>query len=58
MVLRGIGYTCTEVGLCLDSCSSINVIGKQSPDIAQGIDTGGAGDQGVIRERSRTSIEL
>jgi len=47
-VLGEIGYTCTEVGLCSDSCSIINVIGKQSPDIAQGVDTGGAGDQGVM----------
>jgi S-adenosylmethionine synthetase len=47
-VLQEIGYTCTEVGLCSDSCSIINVIGRQSPDIAQGVDNGGAGDQGVM----------
>jgi S-adenosylmethionine synthetase len=47
-VLSDIGYTCTEVGLCSNSCSIINLIGKQSPDIAQGVDTGGAGDQGVM----------
>ena len=47
-VLRDIGYTCTEVGLCSDSCSIINVIGQQAPDIAQGVDNGGAGDQGVM----------
>ena len=47
-VLREIGYTCTEVGLCSDSCSIINVIGQQAPDIAQGVDKGGAGDQGVM----------
>jgi S-adenosylmethionine synthetase len=47
-VLGEIGSTCTEAGLCSDSCSIISVIGKQSPDIAQGVDTGGAGDQGVM----------
>jgi S-adenosylmethionine synthetase len=47
-VLRDIGYNCTEVGLCSESCAIVNVIGKQSPDIAQGVDTGGAGDQGVM----------
>ncbi|HEY2825342.1 MAG TPA: methionine adenosyltransferase, partial [Gemmatimonadales bacterium] len=30
------------------SCAVLNAIGKQSPDIAQGVDTGGAGDQGMM----------
>ena len=47
-VLRRIGYTDTESGISADSCAVLDAIGKQSPDIAQGVDTGGAGDQGVM----------
>ena len=47
-VLRDIGYTNDQSGLSSDSCAVLNVIGKQSPDIKQGVDTGGAGDQGVM----------
>ena len=47
-VLREIGYTADHMGICADSCAVLNAIGKQSPDIAQGVDTGGAGDQGVM----------
>jgi S-adenosylmethionine synthetase len=46
--LKDIGYNSHEAGLSADSCAIINVIGRQSPDIAQGVDTGGAGDQGVM----------
>jgi S-adenosylmethionine synthetase len=47
-VLRDIGYLTAESGLSSGSCSVLNAIGKQSPDIKQGVDTGGAGDQGVM----------
>lgn len=47
-LLRQIGYVDAESGLSADSCSILNAIGRQSPDIAQGVDTGGAGDQGVM----------
>jgi S-adenosylmethionine synthetase len=47
-VLRDIGYVSAESGLSSASCAVLNAIGKQSPDIAQGVDTGGAGDQGVM----------
>ncbi|MEO0079868.1 MAG: methionine adenosyltransferase [candidate division WOR-3 bacterium] len=47
-VLVDVGYTSTEEGLAADSCAILNVIGQQSPDIAQGVDIGGAGDQGVM----------
>ncbi len=47
-VLRDIGYVETGSGLNADSCAILNVIGRQSPDIAQGVDTGGAGDQGMM----------
>jgi S-adenosylmethionine synthetase len=52
-VIRDIGYTSSEVGYDADTCGVINIIGKQSPDIAQGVDRQkpedqGAGDQGLM----------
>ncbi|UCG43898.1 MAG: methionine adenosyltransferase [candidate division WOR-3 bacterium] len=47
-ILRDIGYTDAHSGMDADSCSILDAIGRQSPDIAQGVDTGGAGDQGVM----------
>lgn len=47
-VIREIGYTKAEYRFDADSCAVINVINKQSVDIAQGVDTGGAGDQGMM----------
>jgi S-adenosylmethionine synthetase len=43
-----IGYNNAEYGYDSNTCSVIDVIGTQSPDIAQGVDTGGAGDQGLM----------
>ncbi|MEO0004731.1 MAG: methionine adenosyltransferase [candidate division WOR-3 bacterium] len=47
-VLKDIGYVNTDCGLSADSCAVLNCIGRQSPDIAQGVDAGGAGDQGMM----------
>ncbi|MBM3789293.1 MAG: methionine adenosyltransferase [Acidobacteria bacterium] len=47
-LLTDIGYVSDATGLSAPSCGILNAIGKQSPDIAQGVDTGGAGDQGVM----------
>ncbi|MFN6112598.1 MAG: methionine adenosyltransferase [Bacteroidota bacterium] len=47
-VIREIGYDRGEYRFEADSCAVINVINRQSPDIAQGVDTGGAGDQGMM----------
>ncbi len=47
-VLTEIGYTHPKYGFCADTCSVLNVINGQSPDIAQGVDSGGAGDQGIM----------
>lgn len=47
-VIRSIGYTKAEYRFDADSCAIINVINKQSPDIALGVDKGGAGDQGIM----------
>jgi S-adenosylmethionine synthetase len=46
--IKRIGYT--QRGSCFDHASVrfINALGKQSPDIARGVDTGGAGDQGMM----------
>ncbi len=47
-VIREIGYTKLGIGFDADSCSVLSSIHSQSPDIAQGVDTGGAGDQGMM----------
>ncbi|MGD9641886.1 MAG: methionine adenosyltransferase [Elusimicrobiales bacterium] len=47
-VVKEIGYTHSKYGFNYETCAVINVIGRQSPDIAQGVDTGGAGDQGLM----------
>jgi len=47
-VLKEIGYTESKYGFNYKTCSILNAIGSQSPDIAQGVDTGGAGDQGLM----------
>jgi S-adenosylmethionine synthetase len=51
--VRNIGYTSSEMGFDADSCAVLNTIGKQSPDINQGVDRKdpreqGAGDQGLM----------
>ena len=43
-----IGYTDATYGFDHKTCAVISTIDKQSPDIAQGVDTGGAGDQGMM----------
>lgn len=47
-VIREIGYTSGEYRFDADSCAVMNVINQQSADIAMGVDTGGAGDQGIM----------
>lgn len=46
--IEGIGYTRAKFGFDCHTCAVINAIDEQSPDIAQGVDTGGAGDQGLM----------
>ena len=43
-----IGYTKAEYKFDSESCSVLNAIHSQSPDIEMGVDTGGAGDQGIM----------
>jgi len=47
-VIRNIGYTKADYRFDADSCSVISSIHSQSPDIALGVNTGGAGDQGMM----------
>jgi len=47
-VIRDIGYTKGEYRFDSESCAVMNVINQQSNDIAMGVDTGGAGDQGIM----------
>ncbi len=46
--VRKIGYTSAEFKFDSESCSVLNAIHSQSPDIAMGVDKGGAGDQGLM----------
>ncbi|MDD3375419.1 MAG: methionine adenosyltransferase [Candidatus Omnitrophica bacterium] len=47
-VLLDIGYTHDKYGFSAHTCAILNAIVSQSPDIAQGVDSGGAGDQGIM----------
>jgi len=46
--IEDVGYTRAKFGFDHKTCGVISAIGKQSPDIALGVDTGGAGDQGLM----------
>lgn len=46
--IHEIGYNDASYGYDANTCSVVDAIGTQSPDIAQGVDTGGAGDQGLM----------
>ena len=46
--IRDIGYTRAKFGFDCDTCSVLSAVGRQSGDIAMGVDTGGAGDQGLM----------
>lgn len=46
--IKDIGYNHSKYGFNYETCAVLNAIGRQSPDISQGVDTGGAGDQGLM----------
>lgn len=46
--IERIGYTDAAYGYDYKTCAVMNALGNQSPDIAMGVDTGGAGDQGMM----------
>src|SRR6266481_4262305 len=47
-VITDIGFTDAAFGFDAKTCGILNTIQSQSPDIAMGVDTGGAGDQGLM----------
>lgn len=47
-VIREVGYTSDEIGIGADTCEVLVKLDQQSPDIAQGVDRDGAGDQGLM----------
>ncbi len=47
-VVKDIGYTHPKYGFDYNTCAIVNTINAQSPDIAQGVNAGGAGDQGIM----------
>jgi S-adenosylmethionine synthetase len=46
--IRGVGYDRAKYGYDADTCGVMCTVKRQSPDIAMGVDTGGAGDQGLM----------
>jgi S-adenosylmethionine synthetase len=46
--IRDVGYTRAKYGFDYETCGVISTINEQSADIAMGVDTGGAGDQGLM----------
>src|SRR3981189_2045392 len=47
-VCRDVGYTRAKYGFDAETCAVVSSLKRQSPDIAMGVDTGGAGDQGLM----------
>jgi S-adenosylmethionine synthetase len=47
-VIRDVGYDRAKYGFDADTCAVMSSLKRQSPDIAMGVDTGGAGDQGLM----------
>jgi S-adenosylmethionine synthetase len=46
--IRNVGYDRAKFGYDCETCAVICTVKRQSPDIAMGVDTGGAGDQGLM----------
>ena len=46
--IKGVGYDRAKYGYDCETCGVMSTVKKQSPDIAMGVDTGGAGDQGLM----------
>jgi len=57
-VIKEIGYDSSDMGFDWESCGILTSIHKQSPDIAMGVDPGGAGDQGLMFGYACTDTEV
>jgi S-adenosylmethionine synthetase len=55
--IKGVGYTHSDHGFDYETCGVLSSIHGQSPDIAQGVDPGGAGDQGLMFGYATTETE-
>jgi S-adenosylmethionine synthetase len=55
--IKGVGYTRAKYGFDYETCAVLSSIHEQSPDIAQGVDPGGAGDQGLMFGYACTETE-
>ena len=55
--IREVGYTRAKYGFDYETCAVLSSIHEQSPDIAQGVDPGGAGDQGMMFGYACTETE-
>src|SRR6476660_1058472 len=55
--IKDVGYTRAKYGFDSETCAVLSTIHGQSPDIAQGVDPGGAGDQGLMFGYACTETE-
>jgi S-adenosylmethionine synthetase len=55
--IKEVGYTRAKYGFDYETCAVLSSIHSQSPDIAMGVDTGGAGDQGLMFGYACTETE-
>jgi len=55
--IKDVGYTRAKYGFDSETCAVLSSIHEQSPDIAQGVDPGGAGDQGLMFGYACTETE-
>ncbi|MEO5895475.1 MAG: methionine adenosyltransferase [Vicinamibacterales bacterium] len=55
--IKDVGYTRAKFGFDSETCAVLSSIHEQSPDIAQGVDPGGAGDQGLMFGYACTETE-
>src|SRR6188472_2805771 len=55
--ITDVGYTRAKYGFDADTCAVLSSLHKQSPDISMGVDTGGAGDQGLMFGYACTETE-